>query len=281
MPHGSYASVVVPLDGSPRAERALPVARSVAAAGGASLVLVTVVEAGADAAARRLALEQRAAELQRHGPTVLTVEVEVRTGPTLDELVDVVASLPDPLVCMSTRGRGTIARTLLGSVADGIVRSGAAPVLLTGPALRDGWDAGGRARVLVGVDGSSAAATAISAGGRLARVLGGDVVVVEVLEPMIPLAPGARVVEGTPAVADGVAALRGAGLEATGVVVEDADVAGALLRTAEAHGASVVCVATHGRGGLARIALGSVADRMVRDATVPVLVARPTFGAPR
>lgn len=285
MPDRPYATVVVPLDGSPLADRALPVAADIAARGHTGVVLVGIAQHGEDPAELGAALERRAGDLQRRGPAVLTVEVEVRSPGTghpdlhhaavLDELVGVVRRLPDALVCASTRGRGAITRALLGSVADGLVRRAGVPVLLVGPSTRTEWDLGADPIVLIGVDGSSAGPVATAAGGRLARVLGGRVLVVQVLEPMIPLAPGVRAEEGSPAVAEAVAVLRRAGLVAEGVVVEDADAADALLRIGAQRRVAVTAVATHGRGGLARLALGSVADRVVRHATHPVLVVRP------
>ena len=285
MQHRPYATVMVPLDGSPLADRALPVAAELAARGHTGVVLVGVANHGEDPAELRAGLERRAGDLQRRGPAVLTVEVEVRAPGThhpdlhhaavVDELVGVVRRLPDALVCASTRGRGAITRALLGSVADGLVRRAAVPVLLVGPSARPEWEVGAEPIVLIGVDGASAGPAATAVGGRLARVLGGRVLVAQVLEPMIPLAPGVRTEEGSPAVAEAVAALRRAGLAAEGVVVEDADAAGALLRLGAQRTVAATAVATHGRGGLARLALGSVADRVVRHATHPVLVVRP------
>ena len=70
------------------------------------------------------------------------------------------------------------------------------------------------------------------------------------------------------------------GLERQGIDVETKTLLGvhpapAILRYAEGHGVNLIAVATHGRGGLPRLVLGSVADKVLRAATVPVLVVRP------
>lgn len=62
------------------------------------------------------------------------------------------------------------------------------------------------------------------------------------------------------------------------IVVTEGDPAARLLRLAQAHHADLIVVGTHGRRGLARVLLGSVAEEIVRSTTVPVLVAR---GAPQ
>jgi nucleotide-binding universal stress UspA family protein len=70
--------------------------------------------------------------------------------------------------------------------------------------------------------------------------------------------------------------MHGQGLRATGVAVVAWNAADAILDVARPERVAVVALATHGRGGLRRLILGSVADKLVRGADVPVLVYRPT-----
>jgi nucleotide-binding universal stress UspA family protein len=58
-------------------------------------------------------------------------------------------------------------------------------------------------------------------------------------------------------------------------VVSHDQPAAAILDDASAHGADLIALATQGRGGLKRLLLGSVADKVVRGAATPVLVYRP------
>ncbi|HEU4629560.1 MAG TPA: universal stress protein, partial [Gemmatimonadaceae bacterium] len=75
----------------------------------------------------------------------------------------------------------------------------------------------------------------------------------------------------------GVAArLRAAGFASEVVVALERDVADAILREAEARAVDLVAIGTRGRGGVARLLLGSVADRVVRGATRPTLVVPPS-----
>jgi nucleotide-binding universal stress UspA family protein len=72
-------------------------------------------------------------------------------------------------------------------------------------------------------------------------------------------------------------------MRATGASIETAvvvhhDPARAILAEMDARRADLVAIATHGRSGMARLRLGSVADKVVRAAPCPVLVARPATG---
>jgi nucleotide-binding universal stress UspA family protein len=70
-----------------------------------------------------------------------------------------------------------------------------------------------------------------------------------------------------------VAAARAAGVTARGIVSPGVP-AEIIVRTAEANRAAMIVMGTHGRGGLERLMLGSVADRVLRTATCPVLSVR-------
>jgi nucleotide-binding universal stress UspA family protein len=67
--------------------------------------------------------------------------------------------------------------------------------------------------------------------------------------------------------------LQGQGLKVSTAITEGLP-AGAILEYAEENNASLIALATHGRGGLARAVTGSVADAVVRHSDVPVLLVR-------
>jgi nucleotide-binding universal stress UspA family protein len=138
--------LVGPLDGSPLAERALPVAAALAGDLGRPVHLIRVVDvdalraavqAGTHAAAAyarsqevvcRQAEEYLAAQAQHLRDRDLAATTELRTGPPAAELL--AAIQPGDLVVLTTHGRGGLRRWLLGSVAEKLVRLAAAPVLL-------------------------------------------------------------------------------------------------------------------------------------------------------
>ena len=74
---------------------------------------------------------------------------------------------------------------------------------------------------------------------------------------------------------DMVEQLRGQGQAATGVAVTATDVPGTLLQLGRPPRVGLLAIATHGRGGVSRMFLGSVTDKLVRGADLPVLVCRP------
>jgi nucleotide-binding universal stress UspA family protein len=142
-----YRRIVVPLDGSALAERALPQAQELARLGGAPLHLVRVVDLtrleqyGAyglaleygglatvlddEAGTARAYLDGVA---KRSSAARVTATTEVRRGLAARELVAAVR--PGDLVVMATHGRGGLSRWLLGSVAEDVVRQAPVPVLL-------------------------------------------------------------------------------------------------------------------------------------------------------
>jgi nucleotide-binding universal stress UspA family protein len=76
---------------------------------------------------------------------------------------------------------------------------------------------------------------------------------------------------------DGVAErLRNDGVRATAVAALGGSPAETVLDASKAPGVRMVALATHGRGGVRRLVLGSVADKLIRGAERPVLVVRPT-----
>jgi nucleotide-binding universal stress UspA family protein len=127
-------------------------------------------------------------------------------------------------------------------------------------------------RILVPLDGSERAETALLHAERLASAFGSELLFLWVL------AHAAGDGDSSPA-HDYLENIR-ARLEATGVsglslTVAAGDAADAILRVVEEEQVSLVCMSTHGLGGIRRLVLGSVADAVVRRSDVPVLLIRP------
>lgn len=285
------APILVPLDGSTSAEAALPVATQVAQALRRPMVLARVIplylwEAStlygtggptgealarmyaeeAEAVATYLAAQAQPAE--RSGVVVRTVSAR---GIPAQELISLVDVEHPALVVMSTHGRTGFTRAALGSVADQIVRYSNAPVLLLRSFGQD-CQAGGLERALVALDGSSRAERALD----LCRLLAGSVLRELVLLRVVADTPEDTTKEAQ-AYLDEIIAQRTLDFRDRGCSlstrVARGDPAREILR--EAEGAcTLIVIATHGRGGVARWALGSVAERVVQGARVPTLVVR-------
>jgi len=302
-----FRSVLVPLDGSRFGEQALPLALTVARRAGARLELVhkhvppaplhpdgmLAREHALDTTSRaqeQAYLDGVAGRLARAGN--ITVTSALVEGPTVEALDEHAVGTGADLVVMTTHGRGPLSRFWLGSVADALLRRLPMPVLLVRPGEEEEPDrtaAPALRHVLVPLDGSPHAEEILKPALALGALTGADYTLLRVVEP-VPVVgvdlPGYAAAGTDLASLDklqgdarvylnGVAArLRGQGLHVQTRVAVNAQAAGAILDEAGRRGQDLIALETHGRGGLARLLLGSVADKVLRGATTPVLVHR-------
>jgi nucleotide-binding universal stress UspA family protein len=179
--------ILIPLDGSDLAERALPVAARIAkATEGSAISLVCVVRApaefetsatdtavwapAADEDEKRKANDYLHDVARRPELAGLSVTERIYAGPPSATLVMAAKSLGVDLIVMTSRGRTGITRWLLGSVAEGVSRESPAPTLIVrAEKAEDEIALGGAA--LVPVDGSPLAEAAIEPAVRLATAL--------------------------------------------------------------------------------------------------------------
>jgi nucleotide-binding universal stress UspA family protein len=296
--------VLVPLDGSALAELALPWGLRLAEQRRAPLLLARAVPPAytavpnpaaaiaiehlmaAEVAAAGTWLDERAAGIRAATPGA-EVRTAVRLGDPASVLLRLEREARAQLVVMGTHGRSGTQRWVRGSVAESVLRRGAAPVLLVRPGADPARAArltrtGGR--ILVPLDGSDLAAAAVPEAARSVAP-GGHLVLATVLPPAAS-GTGGTCPAGVPAHAlaqhrlESVALeLRRRGLRATAVVLTAGDPAAALVDLATLEEVDLIVLATHGRGGLGRWLYGSVADAISRTAPVPVLLVRPLGGA--
>jgi nucleotide-binding universal stress UspA family protein len=288
-------NVLVPLDGSPLSDRAIPLAVRVARFHGARLTLLSVYEtrgllppptmAIAEAAVdtgeherveRRL--ERIARRIMRAAP--VHVGHVVRQGVVIDEIVAAVDALGSDLIVMNTHGRGGIARAWLGSVTDGLLRRVHIPVLLQRGALTSGVQGDASlpfARVLVGLDGSAESEAALE---DVIHLLGDSASELSLLHVIAPAPVMLANLQDQTAIdqirAQYLEPLASRWRTTSRSVHVDAishnSAARALLDHAQHVKADLIVVRTHGRRGVARTILGSVADKIIRVSRVPVLV---------
>lgn len=252
---GEVPGVVVPVDGWPGSDRALLPGRTLARRLGVPLVLVSAVEDPHEVAGRRIELETRAALL----------EVQSRVEVTVDpHVIDTLAAheLAGELVVMATSGSIGLHDGYLGSMAEKLLRRNRRPVALVGRCVDPGraFDVD---RVLVALDGSRRAEVAVDVGRWWSERLGLPLWFVQVVAP-----DRSGDTEEQGRYLHGVAASVGAG--ARWELLRAKKVANALVDTAGERG--LLVLATHGRSGLARIALGSVAVHVTKRAHQPVVV---------
>ena len=297
--------ILVPLDGSELAERAVPVAVEIARRAGAELRLVhvhvalpvepiyveglPVVDAELHPQRRRheQAYLDRAVQQLAGG---VGASVMILEGSPAAALAGYARTSGARLVVMTTHGRGGLEHLWLGSVAEELTRLSPVPLLLIRPGASS--VPGAFRRVLVPLDGSPLSESILPHASWIARLdPAGEVVLLQVVQPATDaiwvadasvLAAGGtadlvrREEENARRRLDAlVERLAAEGVPARGRVVVSANVAKGILDAARKEAAEVVALATHGRSGLVRLALGSIADKVLRGSPVPVLLYRP------
>lgn len=288
--------VVVPLDGSDLSEAALPYASAIAGATAASLLLVSVWEGTGKTLAGELAediaklgrehyegyLAEVVERIQEQG---LEVESRFLSGDPPEEILQIVRKREARLLVLATHGRSGLGRWSYGSVARKLVRRAPVATLIVGPKmLGQKREAAVIHRILVPLDGSGLAETALMPARNLAEALGADIVLAQAL-PWAGQTFSFGLADVNVALIDrnlteAAEAYLAQVCEAlpsrppVGVRVLHGMPADALIDLVMAESVDLVVMASHTRGGLARAALGSVADRMLQ-AEAPVLLVRP------
>jgi len=217
-------------------------------------------------------------------------------GPIAPTLTKYARDIGADLVVMTSHGRGGLRRAWLGSVADELVRTLERPVIILRPdEKRTTPQPIDLAKIGVPLDGSPLAETVLEPVLALARLWGSEVSLVQVVRPIVlttdpqlPFPTGyadqqtkirqSTVQEYIEAVAK---RLRADGVKASGTALLGGAVTDTLLEFFHSEKVGLVAISTHGRGGVRRLVLGSVADKLVRAAEMPMLVLRPHTAARR
>lgn len=288
-----YRSILVPMDGSKLADRALGVAIPLAEQHGARLILVQVYEPlslmtiPSEGAARdaeleltwrreqERALERSVKRVRRQ--TSAAVEGHFREGEVVAALAREARELSVDLVVMCTHGRGGFQRLFLGSVADGLMRQLAVPLLLVRGGRGGSVSEGEFERIVIPVDGSHRAEAALPAVADLLGTRAATVTLAHVVHPMVAAIaeqhgrkPGrAFEKEYLEPLASRV---RSESMTVAQATVVDGNVARALLGIATERDADLIAMTTQGMSGFERFVVGSVADKLIRTAGQAVLI---------
>jgi nucleotide-binding universal stress UspA family protein len=267
--------ILVPLDGSTDSEQVLANLRMILRTGLHELVVLRVAAMPVSDVHFPIPVVELREEAERYVKAVCTrlgTEGVHATGHAVvgdagSEILRCAAEQGVSLIAMSTHGRSGLSRLALGSVAEHVLRRADVPVWLVKP----GQEGPITIRtILVPLDGSERSATIVPVAADVAKWFGARIVLLHAFEkkkepqelrpPQMPLkAPEAR--------------LREAGVEVKTDFLQG-DPADAILEAARESGADLIALSSHGRTGLARLVLGSVAERVVRAAPLPVLVLR-------
>ena len=297
-------SVLLPLDGSDFAERAMPWAAGIARKARARLRLALVHQPPepppSTQAERRLytriqlSLRKSQRSYLRTTAARLRTEGSIRVGTAMlhgepaSALGSYIRDVGLDLVVMTTHGRGGLERAWLGSVADLMVRTLEIPILLIRPS-EGAAPPPGAERILVPLDGSRRAEAVLPPAMAMARILEAELTLLQAVQPVVAMASaapafarsyGADLSELRRTEAEGylegvAEQVSGAGITARADAVLALGTVEAIRAASRAPGVGMIALATHGHGGLRRMVLGSVADKLVRSVDLPVLVTRP------
>jgi nucleotide-binding universal stress UspA family protein len=288
--------ILVPLDGSDLSEGALPYASAIAKGLNARIVLLTTWEGtenefGSTFPSMAVEDEQKA---QEHFTGYLDgvksrlggaqVETVLRSGEAVDEILRIADEKGARMIVMSTRGRSGIGRWVYGSVAGHVLRNASVPVLAVGPKVLEQKQASAEFRhLMVPLDGSQLSEAALAPAQQLAAKLSAKLSLVRVVNWAVQSYPYTLPDAYVPQVDQELEAgareyLRRKESEVgpsnvSAFVIRGA-VADGLMEFEEKEGVDLAVMTTHARSGLARVALGSVADRMLQG-SAPVLLVRP------
>lgn len=297
-----YRAIMVPLDGSPFSAQALPTAQALAQHTGAVLHLVQVhipvvatyltgvpaVDNASDAA-RRVAERVSLAGLSAQLGATTEVKTALLGGSVVSTLLEYAHEHCIDLIVMTTHGRGGFTRMWLGSVADTLLRQGPMPMLLLRASGAGTVQAPVQFRhIAVALDGSPEAETILDDALAFGSAWGASYTLVRVVTPFVRQGNtpelqvsalrqrAAERLGGARRYLDGIAKrLRHHACKVAVRVIIGEHPAQELLDDAQADGLDLIALATHGRGGVGRVLLGSTADKVIRGTTLPVLVRRP------
>jgi len=309
-------TILVPLDGSALAERTLPYVRMLAPMFGATIHLLRVIadeeknallagdgaalyEAGATDAtisARKIrawdVLRYRAeGYLQAQAVSLRTDELDtqihVQIGAPAETIVEFAEQSHADLIVMATHGYTGFKRWTLGSVTDKVVQASSTPVFAVPGSMVAPAEEPKLKRIMLTLDGSAFAKQALPLAAELANCACAELILMEAVATTIEVYRGALLP------ADVHIALRNQALKQLqalagelrpyAIPVRTAVEAGAaaeqIVAAAARHQVDLIVMATHGRSGVTRWALGSVTDKVLHTTTTPLVLVRAQAGA--
>jgi nucleotide-binding universal stress UspA family protein len=293
-----FKNILVPLDGSPVAATALPYAQALAARMGARLILVRAAHLQrplGDAADQQRVIAEAEDYLTVHARQLAKQGFQVETGvpygvSAAKWILEEIDLRHADMVVMATHDRIGPDRWVHGSVAEVVVGHASVPVMLVGPTHAPQLAerlAAERPVLVVPLDGSELAEAALPLACEFAATFGGHIVLVGIVpEPSDLVAAPSGV---TTYLGDDYAALQtdaqnyltgiGNQLASDGVSVavsvHSGNPAQHIAATAGEYGAAAVVMGSHGRTGIVRSILGSVAGQTLHHSPCPVLLVRP------
>lgn len=299
-----YSKILVPLDGSGTAEKVLPYARYLAGKLKVPVALLAVVDiaevASHMASEKARFLDTIIEDGVRHCTSYLRgvattfrnthVTCAVEKGSAEEVIIERGAADKGMLITMATHGRSGLNRFLLGSVAEKVLRGTVNPLLLIRASEQAKSDGEATLKsIVVPLDGSQLAESVLPMVADVAKSLGLEVELFRAYHIPYNAYAGdegfyagnldellASVRDEAREYLDKKAAeLRGLGVAKVVCVTKEGFAGDEIISLGKTTPDNLIAMSSHGRSGVKRWVLGSVAETVVRHSGDPVLVVRP------
>ena len=219
----------------------------------------------------------------------LPVTVEVCREAPAEAILAVAIGQQATFIVLATHGRSGLKHWTLGSVADKVLHAAPMPVLLVRSSPATPEQEVRFRNILVPLDGSTLAQQALPLAADLAKRTGAAITLVQAIAPTDDVLTGTALTGLPPIQLDGVYQalhaqahrelaeasdnLRAQGLQVS-TVIDSSSAADLIIAAANRCQADLIVMATHGRSGFSRWALGSVADKVLHATLTPLLLVR-------
>jgi len=288
----NFKRILVPLDGSDMAERALAPALALAKAMSAKLFFVRVaipLTLNLDPKLYQRMIEVRQVEAKRYlrsiqpssSSTLVDIETQVLVGRAARSIINFAQEKGIDLIVMSSHGRSGVNRWIYGSVADKVLHNApCAKVIIHPQVIIEPFSI---KRILVPLDGSSLAELALEPARTLAEAVSAELISLHVTStPQIDVQP----VPGWPglnAVAEAADQEADAYLQGVQAAMGDSPVsirslcasgpaAERIIDIADSQQVDLIVMCSHGRSGIELSVFGSVTEKVLRRAKCVTLV---------
>ena len=296
-----FTRLLIPLDGSKTAEQVMPWARRFADSFQLPVELLAVVDVGTllTSVERARQFDKLIEQTSRHSKAYLErvsgrfvgsrVKRSVEQGSAAELIIEKAAADKSTLIAMTTHGRSGLNRWLLGSVAEKVLRGTTNPLLLVRIAheVKVEGEAAPKS-IVVPLDGSELAEAVLPTVTKIAKRLGIEVFLFRAYNnPYSPFISGrgqyaVNVDELMKDIRDEarhyleakIAELSERGVEQISYLLQEGVAADEIVSVAKHTPDSLIAMCSHGRSGVKRWVLGSVAETVVRHSNSPVLVLR-------
>jgi nucleotide-binding universal stress UspA family protein len=293
----AYKKILVPLDGSELAEKALPYAKRIAKIKKSALTLYAVsLKIFVDRRDRLFTsyLEATAKTLNDEG---LKTDTDTGYGDVAEQIIKYANSNNMDLIIMATHGYSRAKRWMFGSITQKVLYGTAIPVLLIkskSPEVRADFK-----KILVPVDGSPFSESTLPYVEDLARNTKSEILLLHICEPPVVPSYGSKPINSkwkkyreemweeaeklaTNYLNNKTAELKKKRLKVQSRVVkaETGEVARIILQIAKDEDIDLIATATQGRSGVSRLVYGSVANTIVEESLLPALLIRPDTTLP-